>query len=64
MNGYFIPNHKFVEGMLTGFLITVIWSFNVSKIALSGWNDKMIYAIGCMTGTGLGMLLTYQFYEK
>lgn len=49
----FLPIHVFV----TGFLISLVWSFNVKKIAFGEWKDRVAYAGGAATGGLVGMYL-------
>ena len=57
-NVVFISEKMLIPMFITGFLISLIWTFNVSKVAFSNLNDKICYATGAMCGTGLGMLLS------
>lgn len=54
MQPILIINSKVFAMLICGFLISLIWTFNVKKVAFGGWKDRIIYAIGAMTGTGLG----------
>lgn len=54
MQPLFIVNHKIIPMLLTGFLISMIWTFNIKKVAFGGWPDRLVYAIGAMCGTGFG----------
>lgn len=52
-----ISNGVFVGVFIVSFLISLLWAFNVSKIALSTMQQKMIYALGAGCGAVLGLLL-------
>jgi hypothetical protein len=58
MNVIFISNHMILPMLLTGFMISFIWTLNVKKVAFGGWTDRFIYAFGAMCGTGLGFLIS------
>jgi uncharacterized membrane protein len=42
---------------IAAFMISLIWSFNVKKIAFGTMKDRLVYATGAMLGsvTGLAM---------
>lgn len=42
-------------------LISLLWAFNVSKIALSDLSQKIIYALGAGTGAVTGLFLVKCF---
>ncbi len=58
MNVIFISNHRVIPMLLTGFMISLIWTFNIKKVAFGGLIDRFIYATGAMIGTGLGYLIS------
>jgi hypothetical protein len=58
MQPLFIVHAKIVPMLLTGFLISLIWTFNVKRIAFGNWIDRLVYAIGAMVGTGLGFMIS------
>ena len=45
--------------LITGFLISIIWTFNVKKIAFSALGDRVAYAAGAATGTLIGFELSH-----
>lgn len=63
MNVVFISKALIIPMLLTGFLISLIWTLNVKKVAFGTWRDRIIYATGAMCGTYLGFIsstkLTY-----
>jgi hypothetical protein len=42
---------------LVSFLISLLWAFNVSKVAISTLNQKIIYALGAGFGAVSGLLI-------
>lgn len=58
MNVVFITAHLIIPMLLTGFMISLIWTLNIKKVAFGGWGDRFVYAFGAMTGTGIGYLLS------
>lgn len=59
MNVVFIAMGYIVLMLLTGFMISLVWTLNVKKIAFSGWSDRVTYAVGAMCGTGVGYLISH-----
>ncbi len=47
---------------IVGFLISLLWTYNVSRIAISTLNQKITYSLGAGTGAVTGVLLTQLFY--
>ena len=55
MNITFISKGMIIPMLLTGFMISLVWTLNVKKVAFGTWIDRIVYA----TGAGLGTLLGY-----
>jgi hypothetical protein len=58
MNVIFISKAMIIPMLLTGFMISFMWTLNVKKVAFGDWWDRVIYATGAMIGTGLGYLIS------
>jgi len=63
-NTYQVSHGKYIGAVLVGFLISMVWSFNVKKIAFGSLVDRLIYAFGASFGTFLGILISEFIYEK
>jgi hypothetical protein len=63
LNTWQIANEKIVGALIVGFLISLVWTFNVQGIACSKLSTKLNYSLGAMLGTGTGLLLSKYFYE-
>lgn len=59
MNVTFISKDYILLMLLTGFGISLIWTFNVTKVVLGTWKDKLTYAFGACFGTGMGYLISH-----
>lgn len=57
MNVVFISKGLLFLMCLTGFLISLVWTLNVKKIAFGVWRDRIVYSTGAMLGTLIGFLL-------
>lgn len=58
MNTYFIATKNVYGTGIAGFIISLIWSFNVKKIAFGGVFDRVVYAIGAAVGSLIGLLVS------
>jgi len=58
MNVQFISSHKIMPMLITGFMISFVWTLNIKRVVFGGWWDRIIYATGAMIGTGLGYLIS------
>jgi len=54
MNIVFLTTHNLIMLGITGFLISLVWTFNVKKVAFGTWIERIIYASGACTGTLIG----------
>lgn len=63
VNTYQIAHKKFVGVLIVGFLISLVWSWNVKKIAFGSTADRLIYAIGAGIGSLIGLVLSALIYE-
>ena len=59
MNIMYISKGMILPMLITGALISLIWTINVSKIAFGGWRDRWIYVAGATAGTGFGYYLSH-----
>lgn len=59
MNVTFIAKGLMILMLLTGFMISLIWTLNVKKVAFGGWPDRIVYATGAMAGTWLGYVISH-----
>jgi hypothetical protein len=62
LNTFQIAHEKWLGVMGVGFLISLIWAWNVKKIAFGGWSDRIAYASGAAVGSGLGLLIGKLLY--
>ena len=53
-----ITKHLYYGVFVVAFLISLLWTFNVSRIAVSTIKQKLIYSLGAGTGAVCGVLLT------
>jgi hypothetical protein len=56
-----ITKHLYYGIFIVAFLISLLWTFNVSRIAVSTIKQKLIYSLGAGIGAVCGVLLTQLF---
>jgi len=59
MNITFISKALILPMIITGFLISLIWTFNVKKVAFGNWYDRITYASGAALGTLAGFYISH-----
>ena len=59
MNVIFISRGMIIPMLLTGFSISLLWTFNIKKIVAGSVSESVIYALGAMVGTGVGYYLAH-----
>jgi len=59
INTYFISKSYYVGAFIVSFIISLIWSFNVKRIAFGRTKDRLLYAAGAALGTALGMITSH-----
>ena len=62
LNTWQIANGKILGALIVGFLISLVWTFNVQDISRSGIWTKLSYSFGAMFGTGTGLYLSIAIY--
>jgi len=63
INTLLISKQLFLGVFVCSFAISLLWAFNVSKIALSDLRSKIIYALGAGSGAVTGMFLINYFLK-
>ena len=53
-----ITKHLYYGIFVVAFLISLLWTFNVSRIAVSTIKQKLIYSLGAGIGAVCGVLIT------
>lgn len=56
VNTYFLANETYVGVFFAAFMISLIWSFNVKKVAFGSLADRIIYSLGATAGSLIGLL--------
>jgi len=55
VNTYFLSKEMYLGVFVSAFIISMIWSFNIKKIAFGSTNDRLVYALGATLGSVCGL---------
>jgi hypothetical protein len=58
INTWQIAHQKFFGAVVVGFLISLVWTFNVKRVAFGEWRTRLVYCSGAALGTCSGLFLT------
>lgn len=61
INTLLISKSNFYGVFIVSFFISLLWCFNVSKVAVSSLKDKLTYALGAGLGAICGLYLIKLF---
>jgi len=43
---------------VVAYIIAIVWSFNIKKIAFGTWEDRFLYASGSSTGSMISLWIS------
>lgn len=55
VNTYFLSKEIYIGVLISAFIISMIWSFNIKRIAFGSTKDRLAYAIGASLGSVVGL---------
>jgi len=58
INTYFLSKGFYAGVFVCGFIISLIWSWNVKKIAFGSTKDRIYYSLGAGYGSLLGLIVS------
>lgn len=58
VNTVFLAHREYVGVLVAAFLISLIWSFNVKKVAFGTLADRLIYSFGATLGSLAGLFIS------
>ena len=62
LNTWQIANGKFLGALVVGFGISLAWTFNIKRIAIGNWPERIVYSTGACAGTASGILIANWIY--
>jgi hypothetical protein len=57
-NTYLIAQRLYIGIFFAAFMISIIWSWNIKKIAISTMQERIIYSFGAAIGSVCGVYAT------
>jgi hypothetical protein len=55
INTYFLAREIYFGVFISAFIISMIWSFNIKRIAFGSINDRLVYSFGATLGSISGL---------
>ena len=55
VNTYFLAHEMYAGVLVAAFIISLVWSFNVKRVAFGTWPDRLMYAGGAALGSVAGL---------
>jgi hypothetical protein len=55
INTYFLAKEMYFAVFISAFIISMIWSFNIKRIAFGSINDRLVYSFGATLGSISGL---------
>jgi hypothetical protein len=62
VNTYFLAQTLYIGVLVSSFMISMIWSFNVKRVAFGSLSDRILYALGASVGSITGLLAAQTFH--
>ena len=62
VNTYFIASKNIYGTLIAGFIISLVWSFNVKKVAFGSVLDRFVYAFGAAVGSACGLIVSMNYF--
>ena len=56
-NTVFISRYALIGNVITAFMISLIWTFNVKRVAFGDTADRYFYAVGAALGSVTGTVI-------
>lgn len=56
-NTVFISQYQLIGNLLTAFMISLVWTYNVKKVAFGAVSDRWAYATGAALGSVAGTII-------
>ena len=55
VNTYLLSKEIYIGVLISAFVISMIWSFNIKRIAFGSTKDRLAYATGAALGSVVGL---------
>lgn len=55
VNTILISREMIIQAGICGFLLSLVWTFNIKRIAIASWGERISYCLGAGLGTSGGI---------
>ena len=59
MNIHFISRGLIIPMVITSFIVSLVWTYNVKLVSIGCVTDRTYYAAGAALGTGTGYFISH-----
>ena len=63
INTYLISKGIYLGVFVCGFMISLIWSWNIKRISISTLSDRVFYSLGAASGSVMGLFASVQLIK-
>lgn len=63
INTYFLSKEFYIGVFVCGTIISLIWSWNVKRVAFGSLRDRLFYSFGAGFGSIAGLLVSMLFFK-
>jgi len=63
INTYFLSKEFYLGVFICGVIISLIWSWNVKKIAFGSLRERILYSLGAGFGSLFGLIVSILFFK-
>jgi hypothetical protein len=63
VNTYFISREFYIGVFICGVIISLIWSWNIKKIAFGSTRDRIVYSLGAGLGSLIGLVISVLLFK-
>jgi len=63
INTYFLSKEFYLGVFICGIIISLIWSWNVKKVAFGTLRDRLFYSFGAGFGSLFGLIVSILFFK-
>ena len=56
VNTILISKEMVIQAGVCGFLLSLVWTFNIKRIGIASWGERISYCLGAGIGTSSGIL--------
>jgi hypothetical protein len=60
INTYLISKGIYLGVFVCGFMISLVWSWNIRRISISTLSDRIFYSLGAASGSVMGLFASVQ----